>query len=187
MEAGSLPFGSEPAQGTIIMSVRQRIVSVFDRILDIFFYISTIVLGAVAAIVLADIILRTFFGRPVEGTIELTGYGLVYITFLGAAWLLRDEGHVIVDLVIHQVDPRTQRILHIIASMLGTIMCLILTWYSARATWYAFATGYRGVAELEMPLFPLLITIPIGIFLLSIQFMRRTYGFFKGKVLQTQY
>ena len=160
---------------------RHTLPAIFDRILDFFFFIATVILALVALMMLADIFLRTFFSAPIIGTIEISGYALLYITFFGAAWLLRDEGHVVVDLVINQMNIRVKRILNIISSIAGSMMCFILTWSSANATWYAFSTNYHGVAELETPLYVVIIAIPIGLFLLAIQFIRRTLKFYNAK------
>lgn len=169
------------------MQVQRKIISVFDHILDILLYISTVFLAILMILMVVDIIARTFFSLPIMGTIEISGYCLVYMTFLGSAWLLRDEGHVIVDLVLNRVNKSTQRILNIIASILGIVMCFILAWFSAKATIYAYTTDYKTVSELEIPMFPMLAAIPIGIFMLAIQFVRRTYGFWKGKSIPKQY
>lgn len=120
---------------------------------------------------------RYFFDRPVVWVLEISEYCLLYIVFLGAAFLLQNEGHVRVDLLLNRLRPVAQARLNAITSIAGAIVCLILTIYGARITWDAFINHVPTMEFLKMPYFIILIIIPIGSFLLTVQFLRRSANY----------
>ena len=151
----------------------------------IFDYVNSAVLagGAGAFIIFlmlgisTDVVLRYFFHKPILWMCEVSGYLLVYITFLGTAWLLKMDGHVRMDLVITRLRPRVRLYLDIITSIIGTITCLGIVWYGVRATWAYFQVGFTSPTAFEFPMTPMLAVIPAGFFLLFLQFLRKSYNY----------
>lgn len=157
-----------------------RVTATFDRTISL----ATVVAGAlvvfVTIMICADVFLRYFLNRPLIGVIELAGYSLLYITFLGAAWLLQKEGHVKMDIVLNRLKPRNQALVNAITSILVAMCCLCVTWYGARSAWEYFRTGYYEVSQLSLPVFHLSAVVAFGFFLLFIQFLRRGYGYIES-------
>lgn len=127
--------------------------------------------------IFADVTLRYLINRPITWVFEATEYSLLYITFLGTAWLLKREGHVKLDLLLNWLKPRTQTFLNVVTSILLAIVCLLLVWYGAHSTWDHFQRGILSVRYYEPPKFIFLAVIPVGSFLLFIQSIKRTYGY----------
>jgi TRAP-type C4-dicarboxylate transport system permease small subunit len=96
------------------------------------------------------------------------------------AWVLKIEGHVKIDLVVNRLKPRNQCLVNTITSILGAITCLVLVWYGTKLSWEFFERGTITNTILELPSAPLFAIIPIGSFLLFIQFLRRSYGYLKS-------
>ena len=119
-----------------------------------------------------NVILRNF-GWGMLWSLEITEYSLVFIPFLGAAWLLQREGHISLDLLLERIAPRPRILLNIATSIVVAAVVLILTWYSAHATADSFQVGYLAPGMLRFPRYLLLLVIPVGSFLLFIQFIRR--------------
>ena len=121
--------------------------------------------------------MRYFIGQTPLWTFETTEYTLLFITFLATAWLLKEEGHVKMDLLLNQFSRKNQAIISTFTSSIGTVMFLIITWYSSKVVWEVTQTHYYLPSILEVPATPIYIIIPIGSFLLFIQFLRRTCGY----------
>jgi len=117
---------------------------------------------------------RYLFNCPVVWVLEINEYSLLYTVFLSAAFVLQNEGHVRVDLLLNRLRPRAQARLNAITSIAGAIVCLILTIYGARITWDALINHVPTLEFLKVPYFIVLIIIPIGSFLLTVQFLRRS-------------
>jgi C4-dicarboxylate transporter, DctQ subunit len=152
------------------------IVKVFDKLLDDLSYLAAFVLGFMALAVTLEIITRYFFNDPWLWTIEITQYCQVWITFLCAAWILRKEGHVIVDFLPNMLNASSRTLLYTVLSFVGIIVCLIYAWYGIQVTADLFQKGRQMSTILMPPSFILYLIIPIGNILLTAQFIRRTVG-----------
>ena len=158
----------------------KKIGKIYDRIIGITTILAGVLLIFLMLSVGWEVALRYFFGRPTSWVVEIAGYILLYIPFLVAAWVLKREGHVKMDLVVNRLSPRTQALTNMITSVLGAIFCLVVAWYGAGTTWDMFQRGIHRSTVLMAPVAPLIAIIPIGFFLLFIQFLRRTYKYLGG-------
>lgn len=142
-------------------------------------WMSDVILIFIMVSVCMDVVMRYFFNRPTSWVIEIGEYLLLYMTFLGAAWVLKQEGHVTVDILMMRVSPRARAKMEAAGSLVGVFVCLILVWFGTIETWDNFERGVRNPSILEFPKTPLLAIIPFGSFLFMIQFIRRTFKFLR--------
>ncbi len=160
------------------MKLLTKAVVFLDHAIGIAFNTAGILILFITFSVGLNVVMRYFFNRPLKGVDELCEYSLVYIAFLGAAMVLKKNKHVILDLLVSRLELRSAALLNTITSIVCLVICLILTWYGATVTLKYFQTGVLGsTTELGIPSAATFIIIPIGSFLLAIQFCRRTYGF----------
>lgn len=146
---------------------------VFDRIIEIFAGACGVIVVFQIVSICLEIFMRYFLNRPLGWVVEIGETSMLYLTFLGAAWVLRKEGHVGVDIVIGRVSPRVKALLNTINSIIGAAVCLVLVWYGAQETWDHFVRGLY-LPDTYMPVAPILAVIPVSCFLFFIQFLRRT-------------
>ena len=110
------------------MNFFARLGRLFDHLNVVMVVISAILLLGLTFIVGADITLRYLFNKPLGWVKEVSEYTLVGLGFLVAAWILRDDGHVKMDLVLNKLPPRAQTMMNIITSGISTIVVSITTW-----------------------------------------------------------
>ncbi len=149
--------------------------NVFDRLLDIFVVLAGIIASFITVAVCAGILSRYFLNRPISWVVEISEYGLLYMTFLAVAWVLRHEQHVSVDLVYNRLSPRNKAIASIFTSIVAGFVFLIITVYGFKVTKNQFDTKYFTPTILEAPKFVVTLIIPVGTFLLLIQIIRKIY------------
>ena len=160
---------------------------VFNSIISALAGTAGVLIPLLVVVTVWGIAARYLFDRPQPWVVEVAEYMLLYITFLGGAWLLRKDGHVRMDLLLNQLRPRTQALLHTITSFAGCIGCLALTWYTSIGAWHCLRDGYSMTSALSPPAFVIFVIIPIGFFLLSVQFLRTAYGYLsKWRLLRDQ-
>jgi TRAP-type C4-dicarboxylate transport system permease small subunit len=104
--------------------------------------------------------------------VQFNEYAMLFATFLGAAWLLSKKKHVSVELVVSRFSWRTQRIFDLIHSLLGMGLCAVLCWYGTLTTIENFQRKVIHVQAVDVPMAYLLFVIPLGFFLLVLQFVR---------------
>ena len=105
------------------------------------------------------------FQSPVW-TVQFNEYSLLWMTFLGSAWVLSRRKHVSIDLITGRLNPRARRIAEIIHSLMGIGVCGVLCWYSSLIDLSFFRRGVTDVQAVDMPKFLVLFVIPFG-FLVS--------------------
>lgn len=147
----------------------------FDYLLGIMAVIGMVILTGMMLVVCWEVVSRYFLGRGTVWVIEFCEYALLYITFLGAAWLLKREGHVEMDLIIIRLSRKTQAIVQGSVSILAAILCSVFAWFGSVVALDHLSRGILQPTLVAPPDFPLFAVIPVGFFLLFIQFLRRAY------------
>lgn len=161
------------------MKLLKKDKTIFDSTLNLSALLAAVLLIFMMILVSAEVVMRYFLGNPIEGAVEITEYTLAWITFLGAAWVLKREGHVKMDLLLIRLNPRNHNIITFITSIIGAIACLVVTVYGVINVWNQFQTGYRLATVLEPYAFIVLSVIPVSCLLLFVQFVRRTFSYLK--------
>lgn len=136
------------------------------------------VIGAVCL----EIVLRNFFSLPQVWVIEFSEYALLYITFLGTAWLLRTDGHVSVDLLTNALDGTWRRRLALLSAAIGLAVALVLTVFGVIVTLDLLHRGVFKPTVMEFPTWRVVVIIPIGSALLSLRFLHRLLALWCGRL-----
>jgi TRAP-type C4-dicarboxylate transport system permease small subunit len=179
-EPGNLVANVQALTGTGTERTSQRprpnaVLRVFDLIVDGAAALAAALLIAVMLTTTIKVGFRYGLGEGLFGIDQISGTMLLYITFLGAAWVLRREEHVTIDLLVGVLDTRNRRRLHILGSILGAAICLSLALFGTLEVLNSLQKGIRIPAEIEMPRAINLVVIPFGSLLLGLQFLRRAW------------
>ncbi|MCF8062088.1 MAG: TRAP transporter small permease [Deltaproteobacteria bacterium] len=144
----------------------------FDRVLGGLIFLSCVLLSMVTLSVCLEVVLRYFFNKPQVWVIELAEYSLLYITFLGAAWGLREEAHISVDLFTNLMGPRGRVACGFVSDAVCLAVSVILLVYGTRVSWHYFSRGLYNPTILEIPTAYILVVIPLGGLTLLVQSIR---------------
>ena len=150
---------------------------IFDRAIGVLALIAAFPIIFTMIVISYEVVTRYMLDRTSLWVTEFSTYSLLWLTFLGAAWLLRKEGHVRMELVLTKLNPRTQALMNVITSIVGILICLVLVRYGVQVAWESFQMGTYYPSLLRVPKWPNYSIIPLGSFLLSVQFLRRTLGY----------
>lgn len=146
---------------------------VLDRLLQATSYLAGALLLCLGTSVVVEVVMRYFLNRPTRWVVEFSEYMLLYMAFLGGAWVLRSDGHVKIDLLVEMLPPSVQATLYRITSWVGALVCGLFFWSSASFTWETFESGEVLFRAVHVPKWAVLLVIPVGLFLLMLQFVRR--------------
>lgn len=128
-----------------------------------------LVLVALVAITVRDVVGRALFDAPLLGVPELTQLGVVASVYLGLAFAESARSHIRVDLIYETLGPRGRRALDAVSGLVTIAVVGLLSW---RLTEYALSyTGQdRVLGGLGIPYHvPIWIAaIGSGVYLLSI-------------------
>ena len=145
---------------------------IFDVVIDGFAVLAGILLLLVTLFVSYSVTLRYLHLTPPIWILQCTEYALLWITFLGAAWLLKHEGHIRIDTLVNRLGPRSHMICQIVVTVLGLVICLVIVWFGTRKALDLYNRGIMDVKGVTVPKYPFFIIIPIGGLMLFLQFGR---------------
>ncbi|MEW6667314.1 MAG: TRAP transporter small permease [Thermodesulfobacteriota bacterium] len=148
------------------------IVLVFDRILTAGAVLAGIMVFFMMLSVCYDVVARYFFNAPTVWADEISSVFLLFTPFFVGAWLLKNDGHVKMDLILNYATPRTQRILGTLVSLIIALISILFVYYGVKITWQIYEMGYRTDSTLRLIKWPLIGVIPLGFFLILLQAVR---------------
>ncbi len=132
------------------------------------------ILVAVAVLaVVYEVVARYFFNSPTIWAVDLTEYVLVYITFFGAACLLRDRAHIRVDMLVTRLGPRPRLLLDVILALVGAAVMTVFVWRGTELVWEAYVNNQVMLKAWRVPRWAILLPIPVGSLLMCVEFLRQ--------------
>jgi len=147
-----------------------------DRVVDACAWVAGALLLFQVASVSIDVLMRYLFDMPIRAVISLNEWSLLFIAFLGAAWLQRQGGHVRMDILIDRFGPRFAAVLDLFGMVLGIAVCVALVWFGTAVTWEKYTTGVYDYFKLrEVPIYVVYVVIPVGSLLFLLQLGRDLY------------
>jgi len=99
---------------------------------------------AMAFLILADVIARHAFNRPFMATIELEQFMLACSVYLSLAWAMLHGDHVQVDLMISRLPKKGTALLELVFSIFSLFLCIVLAWQLWSKARESFALGESG-------------------------------------------
>lgn len=92
-------------------------------------------------LIVADVGARALRLFSIPWALEATEYMLYGLTFFGAPWLLREQGHIAVEIVVERLPAGAQRLVRRLADGLGAAICALLLVYACRVLWSSYRSG----------------------------------------------
>jgi C4-dicarboxylate transporter, DctQ subunit len=111
--------------------------------------------------------------------VQFNEYALLWITFLGTAWVLARGKHVSIDLLTGRFSQGKRYWFELFHGLLGTLICTVFLWYGFWVTLEQYQRGVIDVQAVDVPKYLILMIIPIGFFSLIIQFLRQFFNTLK--------
>jgi len=111
----------------------------FDRLIDLMAVVAGVLLCALTALITVDVIGRKPGWFTIAWTLDAAEYTLYIVTFFGAPWVLRERGHIAIDLFVERLKPAARRRAAIATDAVGAVVCAVLLVYSARVWWTSYA------------------------------------------------
>jgi TRAP-type C4-dicarboxylate transport system permease small subunit len=152
---------------------------IFDVVTKYLYYLAAAILVLISVSISLDVVLRYTINNPLKWVFEGTEYAMLFITFLAATFVLQKDEHVRLDLAINALGPRLRTGINAFTSLVMAVVCLVLTWSSAKYTIYLFQNDVTLIKYYTIPKFVIYFIIPVGFFLLFIQSLKRTYQYLR--------
>jgi|YelNatPaOPRAMG01_1025707.scaffolds.fasta_scaffold03112_15 TRAP-type C4-dicarboxylate transport system permease small subunit len=150
--------------------------SFFDRILNLFFYFSGIIIAFLVISVCYNVFMRYFLKSPPLWVVQGTEYSLLWIVFLSTSYVLREKGHVSIDILYSKIGGRKKLIIDILIYTLCSFFMAVLTIFSFKYFVECLFTRVKDVRTYTVPKWLVFSIVPFGSFFLTLQFLRLFVG-----------
>ena len=129
--------------------------------------IAGIIILLMTLLVTWSVFVRYFMRSPWAWINEVTEYLQLLVAFFPAAWVLLNDGHIKVDILITRFSERTQNIVNLIIYSFCFIFSVILCWKTGEAFIKAYKLSWHSLSVLRIPLSPIYIWMVIFSFFLA--------------------
>ena len=134
-----------------------------------------------------EVIRRELFQYSSVWGEEMVRYAFIYLTWIGAASVIRDRAHIRIDVLFHFLNPRGRAWLYVFGDavmLLLGVLVLILSLESVQTAWQ-FGSVSHG---LRLPMAWFLLAVPLGFLLMVYRLLRSLYqdlsDVFRGRDLR---
>ncbi len=151
-----------------------------DRILALIVTAMAVVAACVLVWLMVAIVLsvtmRNIGLQPYAWLFTSTEYGVLYMTMLGAPWLVRKKGHVHIELLTAALPEGPRQVLSRLVALGCVLICAYLGWKGFQLVQTNIARMDFDVRAYFFPRWLLTITFPISFGLMALEFLRFVLG-----------
>lgn len=145
----------------------------FDRLVDALAFVAGVMLCALALLVCLDVTSRTLRLFAMPWALDFSEYLLYAITFLAAPWVLREQGHIAVEILVERLPAGLRGALQRATDAFGALVCATLLAFSCRVLWRSYSQNNMVHETFVFPEWYLFAIAPPVFLLLALIFARR--------------
>ena len=150
----------------------RQVARAYDAVMHGMAIVAGVLMAAMMAMIVVDVVLRNLGFQSSAHFFTFTEYFLLLIPLLGAPWLVREKGHVYIELMIVTL-PRLPRLAlqwMVVVVCAGT--CAVLAWYGGEITVRDFLQAGKDVRSFDMPRWILMLSMPLAFGMMALEFIR---------------
>jgi TRAP-type mannitol/chloroaromatic compound transport system permease small subunit len=142
---------------------------IIDKISEWSGKIASYVVLIIMIVLIYEVILRTFFGKPTLWGYETAGMLFGAYCMVVGAYTHRHDAHVRMDVLYGRWEVRTKARVEIFTSFLTIAFLAVFLWKAVQNAWESWAMLEYSGSAWGPPVFPLKTVICIGVLLLLLQ------------------
>lgn len=121
------------------------------------------------AVIVWEVVFRYGLSAPTLWAFEVSAFIFCGFIILGGGYTLLHRAHVSTDIVYNRFPLRTRAIVDVITAILFFLFCGVLLKEGWRLAWEAVEMGRLSGSHWNPPIYPVMVVLPIGAFLLLLQ------------------
>ena len=125
-------------------------------------------------IICYEVLMRYFLNAPTDWASEINQYLMCAMSMLGGGYCLLVDQHVRVDFFYRTLSTRRQALVELCTWWLALLFCLVLIIKGGETAIDAFVKNKRSMSIMEYPLYPSMVTVPLGAILILLQIVARS-------------
>jgi C4-dicarboxylate transporter DctQ subunit len=129
-------------------------------------------MATMMAMITADVVLRNLGTQGSAHFFTFTEYFLLLIPLFGAPWLVREKGHIYIEVLTGALPAAVRRPLMLAVVVLCVAVCAVLAWYGGAITLQNFLQNEKDVRSFDMPRWILMAAMPLSFGMMALEFLR---------------
>ena len=158
----------------------RRLEWIIDKITSLAAVIGGVFTGIMTLIVGYAVIARYVFNRPIGWSEEIAVYLMVWAVFLGAAYTLKEDAHIGVDILISKAPVQVRRALLLFHYLAGLLLMSILLYHGIDMVALTIKMDSRSIA-IDFPLVLTHMAVPVGSAILILQLISKLISLAAGR------
>ncbi len=146
-----------------------RVGNVLDAITAGVSWVGAGALVLMVLIVVANVVGRYLFRKPVLGAVEMVGLLTVITVFCVLAFTEVKGAHIVVDILVSRLHGRTKVILASIMTLLGAVFFIIMGWQGWDLMLSNLSPFVRVTGVLSIPFAPFMFIMAFGCVLFGVE------------------
>ncbi len=126
-------------------------------------------------VVTGDVFARFLLGAGTNWSIEVTGYLLAMLVFLGLAYTLRERAHIRITFLVDRLPRKVQGWSNVITSLIFLAYTIFLCYLTWRFTSQSIAFKATSRTGADIILWPFQIVMPVGLAIISLLLISNIY------------
>jgi TRAP-type C4-dicarboxylate transport system permease small subunit len=127
---------------------------------------------AMMVVITLDVVLRNLGYQSSAHFFSFTEYALLVVPCLGAPWLVREKGHIYVEILLMHLGRRRRAALRRAIGIVCIAVCAVLAWYGFEVTLRDFVANEKDVRSLDMPRWIVVGFVPLSFAMMALEFLR---------------
>ena len=167
------PTGCQPAGPRSFWGrVLKLIVKGYDLLIHALAWVAGALMALMMFTIFIDVVLRNLGFQSSSHFFTFSEYALLLIPCMGAPWLVREKGHVYVEIALMYLNTRQRAVATIVIGVASIVVCLVLAWYGFEVTLRNFRLNDSDVRSFDMPRWMIVGWIPVSFTLMATEFLR---------------
>ena len=137
----------------------------------------------VTATLFLNVVLRYVFRSGLHWSDEVIRYVMIWISFIGITFGIRQDKLMAVDLILNYVGPGLERFIRLVNNILGLLFSVLILCYGKMAV-SAMARSTQVSPALEAPMYIFYLVIPLSGALMTLEFIFACARTITGKGLE---
>lgn len=157
------------------------------RLERVFALISGIAVFSLMVLAVVSVTGRNAMNAPLPGYVDWIEQAMPLIAFMGISYVMREGGHIRMDIVVGQLRGRVLYIVELITTLAVLLLMALLVW----GTWAHFARSFDFAApmwsrdssmDIALPLWPAKLMAPLAFGILCLRLMLQVWAYARAVI-----
>lgn len=148
------------------------LVRAYDKLVLALAVVAGAIVALMCAMVLFDVTMRTLGVALPAFAVTSVEYSLLYLAMAAAPWLVRERGHVYIDLLVQVLPANLRRLTERTIYFFAIASCLVIAATASYLFWLAVNSDRMDVRGVDVPLWVSQAPLPVGFTLVAMEFLR---------------